>query len=198
MRDMPAPIPERPGAVAGLVLAAGAGRRFGMPKALASTPDDRAWLAIAAERLRSAGCDPVIVVLGADADRAEDAVPGWARMIVADDWAAGQSASLRAGLEAVALTDAAAVLITLVDLPDASVEAERRVLGAFDGTASLARAVDDGRPAHPVLIGRDHWGPLADSLRGDRGARDYLRTTGARPIDVTGLGGADDVDLAAD
>ena len=190
MRDMDDPIRDARAGVAGVVLAAGAGTRFGMPKALARTPDGRPWVEIAAERLRAAGCSPVIVVLGAGlrdgvaepagvrAHEAQDgalpesrrgefgdpreSVPAWAEVAVAEDWADGQSASLLAGLAAVAETEVDAVLITLVDLPGASPEAERRVLGALAGTASLARAVDSGRPAHPVLIGRDHWRRLAD------------------------------------
>ena len=125
-------------------------------------------------------------------------VPGWAHAVVAEDWAEGMGASLRAGLDAVAsATLADAVLVTLVDLPSASPEAERRVLAAVDGTASLARAVDDGRPAHPVLIGRDHWAALAATLVGDAGARGYLRANGAVEVDITGLGGADDIDVPA-
>ncbi len=56
--DPPAPTP------AGLLLAAGAGSRMGMPKALVH--DDRgAWLQRGVEVLRQGGCDPVVVLLGA-------------------------------------------------------------------------------------------------------------------------------------
>lgn len=218
MRHMPAPFHDRPVAgpvaspprVAGLVLAAGAGTRFGMPKALATAPDGRGWLEIAARRLGDAGCAPVLLVLAPDSiaelartdpgparhgiARARRGLGDRGTVVVAERWREGQSASLRAGLEAAAGTDVEAVLVTLVDLPGASGEAERRLLGVFDGAASLARAVDGGRPAHPVLIGRDHWAALAASLSGDRGARDYLRAHGAVDVDITGLGGADDVD----
>ena len=54
-----------------------------------------------------------------------------------------------------------------------------------------------GRPAHPVLIGRDHWAALAATLVGDAGARGYLRANGAVEVDITGLGGADDIDVPA-
>ncbi|WP_316296356.1 NTP transferase domain-containing protein, partial [Clavibacter michiganensis] len=62
----------RPSArIAGVVLAAGAGTRYGGPKALATHPDGTPWLATAIRALADAGCSPVLVVLGARADEAE-------------------------------------------------------------------------------------------------------------------------------
>ncbi len=60
--------------VVGIVLAAGAGRRMGQPKALVA--DERGgWLVRAVEALRSGGCWPVIVVLGAQAEAAAKLLP---------------------------------------------------------------------------------------------------------------------------
>jgi CTP:molybdopterin cytidylyltransferase MocA len=61
--------------VCGVVLAAGAGTRFGGPKALARTAAGEPWLALAVGTLRAAGCEPVVVVLGTGADEAEPLVP---------------------------------------------------------------------------------------------------------------------------
>ncbi len=67
----------------------------------------------------------------------------------------------------------------LVDLPDVTAEVVRRVIGqAPPGTASLSRATYDGRPGHPVCIGRDHLESLMVELTGDSGARDYLAEHG--------------------
>src|SRR5947209_7898423 len=101
--------------VAGLVLAAGGGARFGGPKALARALDGEPWVAHAVGALRSAGCHAVVVVLGAAADEARALVPEGAAIIVADRWAEGMGASLAAGL--AALPPATAALVTLVDLP---------------------------------------------------------------------------------
>lgn len=180
--------------VAGVVLAAGDGSRAGGPKALRHTPDGRAWLTLAAEALRTAGCSPVFVVLGAEAQRALALVPQWAMPVVARDWMEGQSASLRAALRAAGTTPADALLVTLVDLPEQTPDAARRVLAAAQGTASLARATFDGAPGHPVLIGRDHWVPLRETLAGDEGARAYLADHGVGLVDCTDLGGGADVD----
>ncbi len=156
--------------------------------------DGEPWVARAATVLRDAGCDPVTVVLGAQAYDAELLVPDWARTLVAWNWAEGQAASLRAVVEQSAEAGAEALLVTLVDLPDQTTEAARRVLAAAGDDVPLARAAFDGRPGHPVLIAKEHWVPLLASLDGDSGARDYLRTQDVLMVDCTDLGGGDDAD----
>ncbi len=104
--------------VAGLLLAAGAGTRMGRPKALVIDEDGTSWLARGVGGLRGGGCDEVAVVLGAAAAEARRSCPGDVAVVVAADWAEGMGASLRAGLDCVADTDADAALVSLVDLPD--------------------------------------------------------------------------------
>lgn len=155
--------------VAGMVLAAGAGTRYGMPKVIAEQGD---WLRTAVAALHDGGCDEVIVVLGAAGESAVT-VPSPARAVLAADWADGLSASLRAGIRAL---DADFVVVQLVDTPDVGADVVRRVLAAARaGTSGLARAVYDGRPGHPVVIGREHWAALLDGLAGDVGAGPFLR-----------------------
>ena len=76
---------------AGVLLAAGAGTRYGMPKVLA---DGGRWLRACVTALADGGCDDVVVVLGA----AVVDVPAPARAVVAQDWEQGLSASVRAGV----------------------------------------------------------------------------------------------------
>jgi CTP:molybdopterin cytidylyltransferase MocA len=170
-------------AISGIVLAAGGGTRAGGPKALLRMPDGTPWLEVAASVLFGAGCDRVVVVLGAMADLARPLVPPSAEVVIADDWSLGMSESLRTGL-AAASGDAA--LITLVDLPGLPVAVAQRV-AAGAGTTSLRQAVFRGRPGHPVLIGRDHWMPAAATLSGDRGARGYLLAHGAEQLECGDL-----------
>jgi len=187
-------------AIAGLLLAAGAGMRMGMPKALVVGEDGRPWSVRAAELLRRVGCDPVVVVLGDAADDAAALLPDWATPLVAEDWVEGMGASLRRGLDflldarsrRLAAPDAA--LVTLVDLPGLAEEAARRVLATGGGAAALARAVYGGVPGHPVLIGSAHWAPLRETLRGDVGGREYLREHGALRVECGDLGGGEDQD----
>jgi CTP:molybdopterin cytidylyltransferase MocA len=178
------------------VLAGGAGTRFGGPKALARDPDGTPWVALAVRMLRDAGCEPVLVALGASADEARALVPAGARMVVVEDWSEGLSASLRAGLSAASALPADAVLITPVDTPGAAADAASRVIERAGEplSAALARAVYDGRPGHPVLIGRDHWSALAASLSGDVGAGAYLSQHGAVTVECGDLWPGEDVD----
>ncbi|WNM26550.1 NTP transferase domain-containing protein [Demequina capsici] len=180
--------------VAGAVLAAGAGSRAGGPKALRRTDDGTAWVDIAASALRDAGCDPVIVVLGARAYETELMVPDWAESVVAWDWAEGQSVSLRKVVEEAGARGADALLVTLVDLPGQTVDAARRVLAAAADDVGLARATFDGRPGHPVYIAREHWGPMLAVLDGDHGAGPYLAAHEVLTVDCSDLGGGSDVD----
>jgi len=160
------------GPTAGLLLAAGAGRRYGLPKALAHGGE---WLRRALAALVDGGCDPVRVVLGARADEAVELLPSPDLAVLAADWDAGMSASLRAGLAALVhlVPQPRAVLVHLVDLPDVGADVVRR-LAEHAAPGAVARAAYDGRPGHPVLIGRDHWAAVARTATGDRGARDWL------------------------
>lgn len=197
--------------VAGLVLAAGGGQRMGRPKALLET-DGESWLVLAVSALERAGCSPVLVTLGAEADAARALVPPTAHVVEVPDWEDGMGESLRQGLDAVdALApDVDAVVVTLVDLPGLRASAVARVVAAvgadtLDGAdargpagraarTALAQAHYDGGPGHPVLLGREHWAPLRATLHGDAGARGYLRAHAALAVDCTDLGGGDDVD----
>ncbi|MBM7027004.1 NTP transferase domain-containing protein, partial [Clavibacter zhangzhiyongii] len=190
------------GRVAGVVLAAGAGTRYGGPKALATHPDGTPWLATAIRALAEGGCSPVLVVLGARADEAEallGTLPEAGRAVVvrADDWADGMAASLRAALRAAAALDPAPVALAVVpvDVPDLDAATVRRVLDVapVDATA-LRQAVFRGRPGHPALIGRDHWAPLAAAVHGDAGARPYLASRDARLVEAADLSTGADVD----
>lgn len=181
----------------GLLLAAGAGSRIGRPKALLVDPDGTSWLARGVASLVDGGCDGVTAVLGAEAETARQLVPdGPVDVVVVADWAEGMSASLRAGLRAAAATSADAVLVTLVDLPDVGPEVCRRVLGRASGPDVLARAIYDGSPGHPVLLGRDHWAGVLDSLAGDAGARDYLAARDVVEVECGDLATGQDVDHA--
>lgn len=177
--------------VVGLVLAAGAGRRMGIPKALLTDADGTPRIAATVEALRRGGCVAVTVVVGAQAEAAaRHAAAAHVEVVVAGRWAEGMGASLREGLDALSAGAARAALVTLVDLPDVGPEVVRRVLGAwYDAGASadaLVRATYDGRPGHPVLLGRDHWPPLRKRLAGDVGAGPYLaeQRAGRKVIEV--------------
>lgn len=167
--------------VCGIVLAAGAGTRFGRPKVLVP-----GWLESACATLLAAGCTRVVVVLGAAPDAALPDDP-LVTAVIAEDWSDGMSHSLRAGLAAV--TESAA-LITLVDLPGLPVTVAERVLRA-EGT--LRQAVFNGRPGHPVFVSLPRPA-LLDDLTGDHGARGYLVANGVTEVECSDLWDGADID----
>ena len=196
-----------------MVLAAGAGRRMGSPKALVHDPDGVTWVVRASRRLDAAGCSPVLVVVGAAADQVRAELTGEpVEVVEATDWAEGMGASLRAGLttlrtaagaeagagteaEAGAVADAAtdAVLVVPVDVPGLTVPALQRIAIAGSRSA-LVRALYGGQPGHPVLLGRDHWDGVIATARGDEGARAYLKRHEVVEIECSDLAEGADVD----
>jgi CTP:molybdopterin cytidylyltransferase MocA len=167
---------------------------MGTPKALVSD-DEGPWLLRAIATLRSGGCDAVTVVLGAQADQAAQLLVGEdVEIVVADDWDKGMGVSLRTGLRHATGSPADGVLVSLVDLPDLVPEVVGRVLAAAEGPAALARATYNGRPGHPVLIGRDHWPGVIDTAVGDHGARVYLSAHDVTLVECGDLATGRDVD----
>jgi molybdenum cofactor cytidylyltransferase len=183
---------------AGLVLAAGAGTRFGQtPKQLAMLGDQPLlqWAVDAQTKVDPDLLAPIVVVLGSRAEEVRAEVDfGRAEVLVCPDWETGQSASLRHGLRA--LDGVERVVVTLGDAPLVSSELIARFALAPDPSQPL-RALYDGRPGHPVALGREQ---IRAVLRagGDRdeGARGLLRT--ARTIEAGHLCSGRDVDTPED
>lgn len=155
-----------PSAPAGVVLAAGAGQRFGGPKAPYEYEGER-LVDRAVRTLRAGGCDPIFVILGAWEGNVDDAL-----VIVNHGWEEGMGSSLRIALKWVnATTEADDALITLVDLPGLTAEAVQRVKEAPPG---ISVATYNGERGHPVRIPREHFRELIDTVSGDEGARSFL------------------------
>jgi molybdenum cofactor cytidylyltransferase len=173
----------------GLILAAGGGRRFGATKQLAPLRG-RPLLSYAVAAMTEA-LERVIVVLGHDADAIRAQLDfGGAEIVVAEDWASGQAASLRCGLQAAGETDA--VAITLGDQPFITPAVIRAALDQLPGHDAV-RALYDGQPGHPVVLGPAVLA-AAGELQGDQGARELLARFNVRRWDASGLADATDVD----
>lgn len=173
-----------------IVLAAGAGRRFGGPKQLAEV-GGRPLLAHVLEL--AAPYDPVVVV-GAHADvvRAGVELSG-ADVVDAPDWAEGQAASLRAGVSALGDVDAA--LMLLGDQPFITPAVVAGTIERFTGWDAV-RTTYAGRPGHPVLLGRAVLDAVP-ALRGDVGARELLRSFRVRTWEAGHLCDPTDIDTRA-
>ena len=180
---------------AAVVLAAGGGRRYGMPKALVEF--EGSLLVERAVRTARAACDVVLVVLGAQAvDVWRTADLAGATVLANKEWETGMASSLRTGLDGLrgfpGTVDAA--LVTLVDMPGMTPEALRAV-AAHAAPDALAVATYGGVRGHPVLLGRDHWAGVAETATGDEGARRYLATHDVTEVDCTGLADPADLDV---
>jgi CTP:molybdopterin cytidylyltransferase MocA len=192
--------------VAGVLLAAGEGSRFGQPKALVELNGQTL-----AERgvglLRAGGADPILVVSGAVPLELDGTLT-----VDNPQWRTGMGSSLRAALQALTEArrgpdigpemgpDIGAVVVALADQPLVGAEAVARLLAAYRGGASVVVAAYDGQPRNPVLLAREHWPEVIATATGDQGARTFLRT---RPELVTlvecgDTGRPDDIDTPAD
>ena len=180
--------------IAGIVLAAGAGRRFGSPKQLADL-DGVPLLQHAVDAMLAVpALDRVVVVLGAAAEQIGAAVRfASAEPIVCAGWEEGMSASLREGVDELYSADW--VIVTLGDMPGVTPEAIEAVVAAIeaDPAAEAVRAAYGGRPGHPVALSRALLGRVGE-LRGDVGARELLRDAKVRDVEAGHLARPDDVD----
>jgi len=200
--------------VAGVLLAAGQGSRFGQPKALVEL-DGQTLAERGVHMLQAGGADPILIVTGAvpvvlaPADQVHTVYNG--------EWRTGMGSSLRAALRALSEAaepddtvlppadtvlppDVAAVVVALADQPLVGAGAVARLIAAHRAGASVAVATYQGQPRNPVLLAREHWPEVIATATGDQGARAFLR---ARPDLVTRIecgdtGRPDDIDTTAD
>lgn len=181
---------------------------MGLPKALVRLPNRQALLTNAIRILREGGCADIIVVIGAGASYVRAALTAWQdeidkiigdgtfTVVTNSEYEEGMSTSVRAGLKAVTELESApdAVVVSLVDTPSISPDAVDLLLRTA-GPAALAVATYDGTIGHPILIGREHWGPIADSVHGDVGARQYINgRSDLQRVVCDGLGSPEDID----
>jgi len=172
-----------PSRVGGLVLAAGAARRFGSPKQLARHRGRPLLEHAVAAMAAAGGLGRRAVVLGAGAERIRAGVDlHGLEVVVCRDWDEGQAASLRAGVAALADT-VGAVLVTLGDQPEIDPRAIERIVGARDGRSDAIRATYGGRPGHPVLLEARLLREVP-GLRGDAGARGLLGAATVALVDL--------------
>lgn len=173
------------GRLEAIVLAAGAGTRFGGGKLL--TPwADGVLLDGALHAALAAPARLVTLAWGADARVAEAArafadargQAGRLRLVHAVRYAEGLSASLIAAVQALP-DDAAGAFVFLGDMPRIPVAVLQPLADALKGGAAAAAPVFDGRRGHPVLFGETLL-PRLTTLSGDRGAGALLEAVGER------------------
>lgn len=173
--------------IAAVVLAAGASRRLGSLKQLALLGEET-LLERAVRVAREAGCSPVIVVLGTEAELVLRGLPDNAVPVRNDQWEEGMGTSIRAGVRACEAI-AAGVVVMTCDQPAVTVE-HLRLLMTGPGLKASWYA---GRNGVPAFFPKRYFEELM-ALSGDVGARELLRS--AEKVELKG--GELDVDTAED
>jgi len=188
------------GTVAGILLAAGEGYRFGRPKALAEL-GGRALVERGTATLAEGGCRPVVVVLGAAAGEVQRATDlGSALVVVNDRWTEGMGSSLRTGLAEAVRCRASAALVLPVDQPMVSPDLVARLISAWRHGSMVARAAYGGHGRTPVVLDRSWWPAVAVAAVGDRGARVLLQAQAEMVtlVDCDDVGAPWDIDTPED
>lgn len=187
-----------------IVLAAGAGSRFGGSK-LTAAWEGGVLLQPALRTARAAPVGEVVVVTGAHASAVEDAVRDVAgmagppmRVVRCADHASGMAASLRCGLAALP-NQAAGAFIFLGDMPRVPATLAARLLDRVHAGAVAAAPVCKGRLGHPVLLSRGLFEAFSQAA-GDGGGGRMLRNLGGdlARVETDDEGVLEDVDTPAD
>lgn len=166
-----------------VVLAAGAGRRFGGGKLLHPLKG-RPLLHHALDAAFAAPVRTVTVVVGCEAEAVGRAAEAFAaersgpplKLVQAADWPEGLAASLRAGIASLPPGTAGAYVF-LADMPRIPKAVLQPLADALAAGAAAAVPTYETQLGHPVLIGRALFAEIG-RLRGDRGARALLEALG--------------------
>lgn len=168
---------------AAILLAAGASERMGVPKALLDW-GGRPLIVAQAEALASAGCDPIITVLGSRAEQIRPVLPSFVRTTVNRAWRLGRASSIRAAARTMP-AHAAYIVVASVDQP-CSGEGVRQTLAALaaDPSAQIAVPRHEGRNGHPPVLRASLLGELRTVSEQNEGLREIRRRWRAATIFV--------------
>ncbi|MGC1210101.1 MAG: nucleotidyltransferase family protein [Micromonospora sp.] len=167
-----------------MIIAAGGGRRIGGPEALLHQ-GEKPLVSQMVDTMTEAGCEQVVVVLGAAADQVrETADLSGATVVINRAWGTGVGSSIRAGLAALTEDGIEAVVVVPVDMPGLTAAAVRRVT-ALPYPDVLVCATYGGLRGYPMLFGRRHWPGIATLASADVGARPYLLAHKDQIVDIS-------------
>jgi len=157
--------------IVGILLAAGAGRRFGSEKLLHPLASGGLMGMEAARNLITAIPGSLAVIRPGDQDLADRFAALGLRVVENPEAVRGMGLSLAAGVTAAA--DAAGWLVALADMPWIRPQTIVSLTNELRQGASLVAPVHQGRRGHPVGFNRK-WRSRLQALTGDQGARALL------------------------
>jgi molybdenum cofactor cytidylyltransferase len=168
--------------VAGIVLAAGGGERMGESAKLLLSWRGEPIVRAATRTALEAGLRPVVVVTGAHAEGIEAALSDLPVKLVNNlDWRAGQSSSIREGVQALPKRTGAVVFL-LGDQPQTPAELVRALKDEYASSmAPIVAPVINGRRANPVLFDLTTFSDLR-AMQGDAGGRQLFDRFGVHPL----------------
>ena len=169
--------------VAGLILAGGAGERYGRPKAFAALPDGRSFLEACAELLAAGGAAPLLATLPPGS--AERGSPPLDALVLPTP-GLPMFESLRLGLaRLLARPEWIAVVVLPVDHP---IVAPATVAALASSGADAAVPSHGGKHGHPVLLSRRVAERVASGALAGPTLREVLHAVGARTVEVADAG----------
>ncbi len=170
--------------VAAVILAAGQSSRMGSNKLLLDL-EGKPLLCHTVDQVLSLGLPEVVVVVGHQAEAIRQALGARpVRIVPAPDYAAGMSASLKAGIAGLPPTIDAA-LILLGDMPQISPSLLQRLIAAYNPVEgrAIVLPVHEGKRGNPVLWDRRFFDSM-QQLAGDVGARHLIGEHGELVAEV--------------
>jgi len=184
--------------VGAVLLAAGRSARFGEANKLLATVEDVPIVRRAARTLTESSVSGPVAVLGHEADAVRDALAGLpVESRHNEDYAAGQSTSVAAGVAVARERSWDAVLFALGDMPWVSPGTVETLVSAYaSGSETVLAPAYEGTRGNPVVFDAGHFEALA-AVSGDRGGRDLIERSGTLvPVDDPGV--CRDVDRPGD
>lgn len=168
--------------IGALILAAGGSSRLGRSKLLLTLPNGKPLVRHVFDRVQETKLEPIAVVLGKDSQRVQSVLPNEQyRVIVNPNWESGMSTSIKAGIQFLALS-CRAVLVVLGDQPFVSKELMEELIRTYlESGAQIVHPIVNGRQANPVLLDQDTFQAVF-SLQGDEGARRILSQFSAQKV----------------
>lgn len=184
--------------VGGVLLAAGTGSRFGAENKLLAELDDEPVVRRAAETLTGAGLDPV-VVLGHESEAVRSALADLpVSFALNEDYAEGQSTSLRRGVETARERGWDGVVFALGDMPAISPESIELLRRAYaNGWGRIVAAACEAKRGNPVLFDATYFDALTE-VTGDTGGRDVLMDNEVVLVETGDPGVLNDIDRQPD